>query len=108
VTSHSAFTYLAERYGFEQHGITGISPEAEPSAAGLAAIAQLVRDHGVSTIYQETLVEPHFAQTVAATTGATVATLDPIEGITDASAGKDYFEVMRSNLATLKQGQDCS
>lgn len=108
VTSHSAFTYLAERYGFEQHGIAGISPEAEPSAAGLAAIAQVVRDHGVTTIYQETLVEPHFAQTVAASTGATVATLDPLEGITDASAGKDYFEVMRSNLATLKQGQDCS
>lgn len=108
VTSHSAFTYLAERYGFEQHGIAGISPEAEPSAAGLAAIAQVVRDHGVTTIYQETLVEPHFAETVAASTGATVATLDPLEGITDASAGKDYFEVMRSNLATLKQGQDCS
>jgi len=108
VTSHSAFTYLAERYGFEQHGIAGISPEAEPSAAGLAAIAQLVRDHDVTTIYQETLVEPHFAQTLAASTGTTVATLDPLEGITDASAGKDYFEVMRSNLATLKQGQDCS
>jgi zinc transport system substrate-binding protein len=108
VTSHTAFTYLAERYGFEQHGIAGVSPEAEPSAAGLARIAQLVRDHDVTTVYQETLVEPHFAQTVAASTGATVATLDPIEGITDASAGKDYFEVMRSNLATLRQGQDCS
>ena len=108
VTSHSAFTYLAERYGFEQYGISGVSPEAEPSAAGLARINALVRDHGVTTIYQETLVEPHFAQTVAASTGATVATLGPLEGITDASAGKDYFEVMRSNLATLKQGQDCS
>lgn len=108
VTSHSAFTYLAERYGFQEHGIAGISPEAEPSAAALAAIAQLVRDHSVSTIYQETLVEPHFAQTLGAATGATVATLDPIEGITETSAGKDYFEVMRSNLATLKQGQDCS
>ena len=108
VTSHTAFTYLAERYGFEQHGIAGISPEVEPSAAGLAGITELIRDHGVTTIYQETLVEPHFAQTVAASTGATVATLDPIEGITDASAGKDYFEVMRSNLATLRQGQDCS
>ena len=108
VTSHSAFTYLAERYGFEQHGISGVSPEAEPSAAGLARINALVRDRGVTTIYQETLVEPHFAQTVAASSGARVATLDPLEGITDASAGKDYFEVMRSNLATLKQGQDCS
>jgi len=108
VTSHAAFTYLADRYGFEQHGITGVSPEAEPSAAGLAEITQLVRDHGVTTIYQETLVEPHFAETVAASSGATVATLDPLEGITDASAGTDYFAVMRSNLATLKHGQGCS
>ncbi|ADU48631.1 periplasmic solute binding protein [Intrasporangium calvum DSM 43043] len=108
VTSHAAFTYLADRYGFEQHGITGVSPEAEPSAAGLAEITQLVRDHGVTTIYQETLVEPHFAETVAASSGATVATLDPLEGITDASAGTDYFAVMRSNLATLKHGQGCA
>ena len=80
VTSHSAFTYLAERYGFEQHGIAGVTPEAEPSAAGLAAISDLVRDHGVTTIYQETLVEPHFAQTVAASTGATVPRPTPRRG----------------------------
>lgn len=108
VTSHSAFTYLAERYGFEQHGIAGISPEAEPSAAALKEITDLVREHGVTTIYQETLVEPHFAETVAASTGAKLDTLDPLEGITDTSAGKDYFEVMRSNLAALTKGQDCS
>jgi zinc transport system substrate-binding protein len=108
VTSHTAFTYLAERYGFEQHGIAGVSPEAEPSAAALKEITDLVRKQGVTTIYQETLVEPHFAETVASSTGAEVATLDPIEGITDASAGKDYFEVMRSNLAALREGQACS
>jgi zinc transport system substrate-binding protein len=34
--------------------------------------------------------------------------LDPVEGITSESAGKDYFEVMRSNLAALRQGQVCS
>lgn len=108
VTSHSAFTYLADRYGFEQHGIAGVSPEAEPSAAGLKEITDLVKEHGVTTIYQETLVEPHFAKTVASSTGAQVATLDPIEGITGSSAGKDYFEVMRSNLKALQQGQACS
>jgi zinc transport system substrate-binding protein len=108
VTSHAAFGYLAARYGFHQHGITGVSPEAEPSAAGLKAVGDLVRSTGVTTIYQETLVEPHFAQTVAESTGATVATLDPIEGITSASVGSDYFEVMRSNLVTLRDGQECS
>jgi zinc transport system substrate-binding protein len=108
VTSHAAFGYLAQRYGLEQHGISGISPEAEPSAAALKAVSDLVRQQGAHTIYQETLVEPHFAETVAGSTGATLATLDPIEGINDKSAGKDYFEVMRSNLKTLRQGQGCS
>lgn len=107
VTSHSAFGYLAERYGFEQHGISGLSPEAEPSAATLKQIGDLVRDEGVTTIYQETLVEGRFAETVANTAGVKLATLDPVEGINDTSAGHDYFEVMRSNLATLRAGQGC-
>jgi zinc transport system substrate-binding protein len=107
VTSHAAFGYLAERYGLEQHGITGVSPDAEPSAAALKQVSDLVRTKGVTTIYQETLVEPHLAQTVATTTGATVATLDPVEGIISSSAGKDYFEVMRSNLAALRKGLGC-
>ena len=33
VTSHAAFGYLADRYGLEQIPITGVSPEAEPTAA---------------------------------------------------------------------------
>ncbi len=37
-----------------------------------------------------------------------VAVLDPLEGITDASRGRDYLEVMRANLATLRAGQECS
>ncbi|MDN5796563.1 MAG: metal ABC transporter substrate-binding protein [Intrasporangium sp.] len=108
VTSHAAFGYLAHRYGLVQHGITGLNPEAEPSAGALADLAHLVRTDGVTTIYRETLVEPHYAQVIAAETGARVAVLDPVEGITSTSAGSDYFAVMRANLATLEQGQECS
>ncbi|MEO7447058.1 MAG: metal ABC transporter substrate-binding protein [Humibacillus sp.] len=108
VTSHAAFGYFAQRYGLDQHGISGLSPEAEPSAAGLKEVSNLVRAKKVGTIFQETLVEPKFAQTVATSTGATLSTLDPIEGITAESAGKDYFEVMRSNLTALQKGLGCS
>ena len=48
------------------------------------------------------------AETIAAETGATVAVLDPLEGLTDESAGDDYVSVMRSNLKTLVKGQSCS
>ncbi len=108
VTSHTAFGYLAAAYDLHQEGITGLAPEAEPSPAALARIAAFVKDEGVRTIYAETLVSRDVADTLARETGARVAVLDPIEGLTDESAGADYFEVMRANLATLRTGQECT
>ena len=108
VTSHSAFGYLAERFGMLQIAINGLSPDQEPKPAELAAVATYAKAHGVTTIYAETLVSPAIAQTVAQESGARMATLDPIEGLTDTSSGKDYFEVMRANLKALQAGQGCS
>jgi zinc transport system substrate-binding protein len=108
VTSHNAFGYLADRYGFTQVGISGLSPEDEPDPRGLADVSRLVRDRGVTTVYTEVLVDPAVAETVAEEAGATTAVLDPLEGLTDASAGDDYVEVMRANLATLREGQSCA
>ncbi len=107
VTSHNAFAYLTRRYGLEQIGISGLVPEAEPGAQRLAAVARLVRERGVSTIYYESLVDPAAARTVARETGARTDVLDPIEGLTDSSRGRDYLEVMRSNLTSLRKGQSC-
>lgn len=108
VTTHEAFGYLASKYGFAQVGITGISPDAEPSAARLAEVAQIVEETGVDTIYSEVLIGASIAETVAGETGAQVLTLDPVEGLTDASAGSDYLEVMQANLEALREGQRCS
>ncbi len=108
VTSHSAFGYLAQRYGLHQVGITGLTPEAEPDPRSLAQVTTFVRQHHVSTIYSETLVSPAIARTVARETGATTAVLDPIESIDTSSAGRDYLQVMRSDLDTLRRGQSCS
>jgi zinc transport system substrate-binding protein len=107
VTSHQAFGYLAQRYHMTQVGITGLTPEQEPDPATLARVADFVRHNGVRTIYYETLLSPAIARTVAAETGARTAVLDPIEGITTASPGRDYLAVMRADLAALKAGQPC-
>jgi len=108
VTGHSAFAYLAARYGLSQEGIAGVSPDAEPDAATIREIVEHVKEHDVSTVYSETLVSPALAETIARESGAQVAVLDPIEGLTDSSAGEDYLEVMRSNLEALTKGQECS
>ena len=108
VTSHNAFGYLADAYGLNQVGITGLTPEEEPSPTDLAAVTEFVRSHHVRTIYYETLVSPAIAETVARETGAETAVLDPIEGLNDDSEGENYLEVMRANLANLVTGQACS
>jgi zinc transport system substrate-binding protein len=108
VTSHEAFAYLGARYGLEVVGISGISPSQEPDPAALAQIADLVEQRGVTTVYTETLVDPSVAETVAREAGVTTAVLDPIEGLTDASPGTDYLDVMRADADTLREGQSCS
>ena len=108
VTGHEAFGYLAKRYGLTQVGIAGLNPDQEPTAKQLAAVADTVRTAKVGTIYSETLVDAKFAQTVASSTGAKLAVLDPVEGISTTSAGSDYLGVMRSNLETLRLGQGCA
>jgi zinc transport system substrate-binding protein len=109
VTSHAAFGYLADRYRLEQIPITGISPEAEPTARDLEDIVDEVREHGATTIFFETLVSPRLARTVAREVGADTDVLNPLEGLTEdeSERGENYFSVMRSNLATLRKALDC-
>ncbi|WP_164703229.1 metal ABC transporter solute-binding protein, Zn/Mn family, partial [Modestobacter sp. KNN46-3] len=106
--SHTAFGYLADAYDLEQFGISGLAPDEEPATEALTEATGFVREHDVRTIYFETLVSPAVAETVARETGAETRQLDPIEGLTDQSAGGDYLELMRANLAGLQAGQQCS
>lgn len=107
VVSHEAFGYLAQVVGLNQMGISGLSPEAEPTPARLSEVTKVVRANGITTIYYETLVDPKVARTIANETGAQTAVLDPLEGLAPGSSG-DYESIMRENLATLKTGQVCS
>lgn len=106
VTSHEAFGYLAERYGLEQVGISGIDPEAEPSPARIKEVSAIIKDRGVTTIYFETLVSPKVTETLASDLGITSAVLDPIESLSDPDG--DYRSVMMSNLEALQAGLGCA
>ncbi|MDG9678479.1 metal ABC transporter substrate-binding protein [Micromonospora sp. DH14] len=107
VTSHAAFGYLADRYQLDQVGITGLSPDVEPSPQRLAHVIEEAKEHRATTIFFETLVSPKVAETIAGQVGAKTAVLDPIEGLAAGSDG-DYLSVMRTNLRTLQTALGCS
>jgi zinc transport system substrate-binding protein len=110
VTNHAAFGYLTAAYGLTQEAISGIAPDAEPSAQRLAELETLVEEHGVTTIFTEDLVSPKVAQTLADEAGVGTAVLHTLEGPSEdeVAAGADYVSQMRENLATLEAALGCS
>ncbi|WP_340379720.1 metal ABC transporter substrate-binding protein [Streptomyces sp. SS7] len=103
VTTHAAFGYLAERYGLTEEAINGLDPESEPSAARVKELEKMAKADGVTTVFYETLVSDKTAKTIASDAGLSTDVLDPIEGITDKSRGKDYFSVQQANLKALQK-----
>ena len=108
ITTHAAFGYLTERYGLEQIGISGLSPNEQPSPARIAKVQEEAKEHGVTTIFFETLTSDEVAKAIAGDLALKTAVLDPIEGITTESAGQDYPSVMKANLDAIKQANGCS
>lgn len=109
VTDHDAFGYIAADYNLSTLAIRGISPEDEPTPQTLASIATYVRTNGITHILTEELVSPAVAETIARETGATLAQLSTIEGLTEAdeASGATYLTKLRDNLATLKTALRC-
>jgi zinc transport system substrate-binding protein len=90
------------------HPINGLSPDAEPSPAHLRELADLIEDEGITTVFSETLASPEMAEALASDLGLETAVLDPIEGLSDATAEEDYLSLMRANLAAIQEANDCS
>ena len=107
VTSHVAFSYLADRYGLEQVSIAGIDPDSEPSPRRMAELSDEVEKLGVTTVFTETLASPRLARTLADGAGVKTAVLDPLEGVKEGS-GDDYLSVQRRNLEALRTALSCS
>ncbi|QCX27960.1 metal ABC transporter substrate-binding protein [Nocardioides jishulii] len=106
VVSHDAFGYLS-RYGLEFEPIAGLSPGAEPTPADLARLRKLIRDEGVTTVFNETLAPVELADSLARSAGVSTAVLDPIEGLPKSAGDADYFSLMRDNLAALRKANGC-
>lgn len=106
VTNHDAFGYLA-KYGLHLESIAGISPDAEPTPAALAALQEAIAEEGVTTVFSETLVSPDTAETLASDAGVGTAVLDTVEGLTSETADEDYLSLMRRNLAVIQEANRC-
>ena len=109
LTSHAAFGYLARRYRLTELPMMGLSPEAEPNPADLAAIVKRARGLKVTHVFFEPLVSARLAETLGKEIGAQPLPLNPVEGVSkqEAEAGVGYIELMQANLTNLRTALGC-
>jgi ABC-type Zn uptake system ZnuABC Zn-binding protein ZnuA len=110
VTNHDALGYFAAAYNFTVIGtvIPGASTIAEPSAGTIVALAQLMSQESVCTIFVETTVNDQLARSVA----AEVSNCPAIQVLTlytgalgpPGSGAESYIGMMRANIEAIIDG----
>ncbi len=108
VTTHEAFGYFGYRYDLDFVGITGLSPDAEPSPAHLLQLRDLIDREGLTTVFTEELASGDLADTLASELGIRTAVLDPVEGLSSATSEEDYLSLMAANTRALVAANDCT
>lgn len=100
IAFHSAYGYLAARYGLTMAGVWQPSPGHEPGPREVAKLIDLARAKRVSVFFSEPGFSPRAVETIAHDAGLPVRPLDPLETAEDFSR-THYLETMRANLSTL-------
>jgi zinc transport system substrate-binding protein len=105
--SHAAFGYLADRYGFKQYGVIGISADEQPSASTYTNLVELMLEHETYVVYVDPVYVGESAQTLRnelerlSGHDVQILKLYLMLGTID---GLDYCGQMEKNLENLKIG----
>jgi zinc transport system substrate-binding protein len=109
--AHSAFGYLADRYGFKQHGVIGISADEQPSASVYANLVEMMVEHEIYVVYVDPVYSDESAQTLKnelkRLSGQDVQILK-LYFMLGTIDGLDYFGQQEKNLENLKIGLEAS
>lgn len=102
-----AFAYFTKRYGLDHVGAyDSCGAGEEPSVKRIIEVTEYVKDNHIPVIFHEEFVEPKISQTIAASTGCSVAMVHSLHNLSAAERAADpsYVELMRRNIGTLAGG----
>jgi len=109
--AHSAFGYPADRYGFKQYGVIGISADEQPSVSVYADLVEMMIEHETYVVYVDPVYTDEAAQTLKneleRLSGQDVQILK-LYFMLGTIDGLDYFGQQEKNLENLKIGLEAS
>lgn len=72
ITSHDAFRYFGQAYGFDVRGLQGISTEAKVQTDDVKKLVDFIKERNLKSVFIETSVNPKLLEQISSETGAKV------------------------------------
>ncbi len=106
---HFTFGYLAQRYGLKYVAVSGFSPDAEPTPAGMVKISKTLKANGLNQLFYDPLLSPRVAESIARETGVSLLMLHGAHNVSkeEFDRGIGFIDLMQRNLQNLKRGLQC-
>lgn len=98
VTFHNAFGYFAKELGLSIVATISEFPGQTPSPAYIANVGSIIKEYGVKILFKEPELSEDIVAALANDYGATVETLDPLEG---GQKGETYQSIIEKNIQVL-------
>lgn len=107
IVSHQAYGYLLGPYGIEQHGVTGINPEAGASSAELAEIVEEIEREGFEHVLTEPVEGREGAETVAREAGVDLLEISPLDAVAPDQAETGFITLAREQAEQFATALGC-
>ncbi|MCE8016935.1 zinc ABC transporter solute-binding protein [Halomonas sp. MCCC 1A17488] len=101
ITGHDSFGYFASAYGIRFLSPVGLSTEAEPSAADMARLIDVIREQNVRALFHENMTSPAVINQLAEETGLPIAGTLYADALASEGEASTYLGMMRHNAQVL-------
>jgi zinc/manganese transport system substrate-binding protein len=103
ITSHDAFSYMANAYKITTLSAAGIVSDKEPSAEDVARLIDQIRRSEVKAIFIENMTDPRIIQRIASEGGGVVGGTLYSDALSKPGGPADtYVKMLRYNVVTMK------
>jgi zinc transport system substrate-binding protein len=108
IVSHEAYGYLLEPFGYAQHGVTGINPEAGASSAELGELVDEIEEEGFEYVLTEPVEGREGAETVAREAGIELLEVSPLDAVGDDETEQGFPALVREQAEQFRAALSCS
>lgn len=101
ITGHDSFGYFSSAYGVNFLSPVGLSTEADPSGASMAALVDVIAEENVQALFHENMTNQSIITQLSEETGLAIAGTLYADALASEGEASSYLGMMRHNAQVL-------